>query len=94
VFYRLEWRLEQLLVEFATEMGHLVALCLARFRVAPEVVCKVNQRVVREILPERPAFWFYLGDSLPKGNDDTIPRVHLEEMVDPTDIAFPVPPPF
>lgn len=93
-YWKCSPELEELLVGFATEMDHLVALCLARFRVAPEVVLKVNRRVRREILPQRPAFWFYLGEELPKGNDVTVPRVHLKEIVDPIDIIFPVPPPF
>jgi len=95
---RVHWKcspeLEDLLVGFGKEMDHLLALCFAGFRVTPKVVRKVNRRVKREILLHRPAFWFYLGEDLPKANDLSVPRIHIREVVKPADVLCPTPPAF
>jgi len=74
-----------LVVGFATEMDHLVALCLAGFCLNPNAIRQVNRRVKKEILPQRPAFWLYLAGEVPVGNDPKIPRVHYDEIVNPID---------
>jgi len=86
--------LEDLFVGFATEMDRLVALCFAGFKVTPKVVHKVNRRVKREIIPHRPAFWFHLDENLPKANDLSVPRIHIQEVVEPIDVYCPTPPAF
>ena len=70
-------------VHFASEMGHLVALCIAGLRVDPVAVDKVRERVEKEVLPLRPSFWFHMDRDLPKGNDLDVPRIHYDEMVNP-----------
>ncbi len=84
-------RIGDLLVGFATEMDHLVALCLVGFCVRPKVIHKVYRRVETEIVPQRPAFWLYLGGERPGENDSRIPRVHYDEVVNPID-GFYAPP--
>ena len=80
------------LVPFITEMGSLVALCLAGFRLDPYDTEVVNQQISNKILPLRPAFWLYLGLNLPKGNNTDVPRVHYDEIIRPID-WFRSPPP-
>ena len=80
-----------LLVDFATEMDHLVALCLVGFNIRPKVIRKVYQRVEKQIRPPRQAFWFYLDGERPGENDSRIPRVHYDEIVNPID-GFYAPP--
>lgn len=93
-YWKCSSQLEELLVGFATEMDHLVALCFAGFRVTPKVARKVNRRVKREIIPHRPALWFRMDEALPKANDVTVPRIHLKEMVYPIHVFCPAPPTF
>lgn len=78
--------MEDLIVGFATEMEHLVALCLVGFRISSEVVRKIEQRVEKEILPLRPSFWCHFG--FPASNDPNVPVVHMAEIVDPVDIPY------
>ncbi len=75
------------------KLDHLVALCFAGFRVTPKVVYKVILRVKRE-LPHRQAFWFFLGKNLPKANDLSAPRIHIQEVVEPIYVYCPSPPDF
>jgi len=81
------------LVPFVTKMTRLVCLCLVGFDCDPSEVQQLNQRFTREILPNRPEFWFYVGPQLPEGNDQTVPRVHYDEIICPID-AFRAPPIF
>ena len=86
--------LEDPLVHFALEMKNLVALCLAGLRFDSAVAAKVRERVVNEILPLRPSFWFYLDYDLPEGNDPTVPRIHYDEIVNPPIWLLGFPPSF
>ena len=85
---------EDLLVSFASQIDHLVAPCLAGFRIDPNVILGVEWRIVQEICRERPSFWFYLARDLPKGNDPKIPRIHYDGIVDPIDWYYAPPPSF
>lgn len=75
--------MEHVLVEFATLMERLVALCFAGFRTTPTVARKVKRRIVKEVVPVRPSFWFYIGRQLPLANDTSVPRIHYNEIVCP-----------
>lgn len=83
--------IEHLLVDFAVKMDHLVALCLAGFLIDPKIIGNVYQRVEKEILPLRPSFWFYLAGQRPAENDCSIPRIHYDEVVNPTEGFFAPP---
>ncbi len=85
--------LEDSLVSFAKKMTHLVALSLIGFQIDRPTAEHVHQRLLKEIIPLRPPFWFYLGPKLPEDNDTSVPRIHYEEMVNPID-AWNAPPQF
>ena len=78
-------KLEHVLVEFATVMERFVALCFVGFRTTPTAARKVNRRLVKEVIPVRPSFWFYIDRQLPLPNDITVPRIHYDEIVNPAD---------
>ena len=69
--------LENFLVEFVKEMTHLVALCLVGIQFRPDTAAQLTI----EILPLRPPFWFSLGPELPKMNDQSVPKIHGDEIV-------------
>ena len=86
--------LPDFLLPFVIKMKHLVALCLVGFQMKRNEVQELKRRFTDEIVPTRPAFWYYLDPQLPEGNDPSIvPRVHYDEIVCPED-AFDVPPRF
>ena len=71
-------------VKFTTAMKLLVALCfvtpiLLDRTTVDDVVAELNHYVV----PQRPAFWFHFGSSLPRANDPSVPRIHYDEIVCP-----------
>ena len=73
-------------MDFATVMERLVALCFLGFRITPNVARKVNRRLMEEVIPLRPSFWFYietLQTQFPNVNDTRIPRIHHDEIVNP-----------
>jgi len=41
---------------------------------------QINQRMTEEVLPTRPALWFYLGSKFPDATD--APLIHYLELVD------------
>ncbi len=67
---------------------HLVALCLVGFPIDSSVL---DGQFMAEILPDRPAFWFYLGSELPKASDLTVPRIHYNGIVNPIDPMYALP---
>lgn len=75
--------MEHVLVEFATVMERLVALCFAGFRITPKVDRKVNRRLLKEVIPLRPSFWFHLSRNFPLVNDTSVPQIHRDEILDP-----------
>ena len=75
--------MEHVLVEFATAMERLVALCFAGFRTTPNIGREVKRRLLEEVIPVRPSFWFYIGRQLPLVNDTSVPRIHYNEIVCP-----------
>jgi len=81
------------LLSFVSEMTHLVAICLVGFHFDSIQVDVLKKRFTEEVVPHRPAFWFYVGPKLPRGNDTTIPRIHYDEIVRPVE-AFYAPPRF
>ena len=85
--------LEDFLVTFVKKMPHLVVLCLAGIQFDPNAVEVVKRRFTEEILPDRPAFWLYLGSNLPEENDPSVPRIHSIEIVNPIE-WFYTPPEF
>lgn len=78
--------MEDLIVGFATEMERLVALCVVGFRMNSDVVRNIEQRVEKEILPQRPSFWCHFD--FPNSNDPEVPVVHMTEILDPFDIPY------
>ena len=73
--------LPNILVNLATvQLPRLFAFCLV-YPLDFIIRKTITDRFREEILPNRPSFWFHLGDSLPRGTD--VPRVHLDEIVVP-----------
>jgi len=80
--------LQDAILPFVKGMPHLVALGLLGF---PIDSCLVEQQLIDEIVPNRPAFWSFLGSELPKASDLSVPRIHYEEIVDPIDPYYDSP---
>lgn len=83
--------LEDFILPFVKGMPHLVALCLIGLPIEPTELFK--RQITEEVLPHRPAFWYYLGESYPKENDPSVPRIHFNDIVYDFD-PFYYPPPF
>ena len=84
--------LGELIVEFAKGMVHLVCLGFFGFRIDPSAAEMIQRRITEEVVPLRPAFWFYLGKEVPEENDESVPRIHYEEIVNPVWESYIVPP--
>ncbi len=82
-----------LIVQFASGMHNLVALCLVNMGLHHAIIQEVNRRITAEIHPSKPSFWFYSGDRLPDKNGPNFPPIHCDQIVYPTD-WFAVPPKF
>lgn len=85
--------LQESILLFVKQMPHLVALCLTGFPIDHTFV---EQQLIDQMAPEkenRPAFWFHLGENLPKGSDLSIPRTHFDGIVNPID-PYEAPPCF
>ena len=78
------------ILPFVKGSPHMVALCLVGLPIDPRIV---EQQFIRNINPDRPAFWFYVGSELPEAKDHTIPRIHYEGIVNPNN-PYDAPPSF
>lgn len=63
----------------SVRLPRLLAFCLI-YPLEARVVEQVSNEFTK-ISQSRPSFWYYLGDSIPRGV--SVPRVHLEEIIDP-----------
>ena len=70
------------LVGTISKLEALIVLCITH-PVADLVVETVREMLRTEVLPHRPAFWFHIGDDLPHAGNVDVPRVHLEEVIQP-----------
>ena len=92
--YRMERQfaeLEDFLLPFTKRMHHLVALCLIGLPI--ESTELFHRQITEEVLPLRPAFWYYLGAYYPEENDVNVPRIHYDEILFPIN-PFDSPPTF
>ncbi len=87
--------LEESLIKFSTKMSHLVAFCLLGFgNLETSDAEDSSRRLTEKMQSSRPAFWLHLGAGRKiENNDPSVPRIHMDEIVDPVD-WFYVPPPF
>lgn len=69
------------LVDFTLKMKHLSCLSLSLKQLDRKLVQQVHQRIVNEVLPSRPSFWFHLGSKIPDAVDPSVPKVHYQEMI-------------
>ncbi len=83
--------LEDFILPFVKGMPHLIALCLIGLPILPTELFK--RQLTEEVLPLRPAFWYYQDDEYPEENDASVPRIHYDEIVYHFD-PFYDPPPF
>ena len=77
------------IVKFASELPHLVALCISfyhtDFGLDFDLTNQVNQRIMEEVLPSKPSFWFHLDwEDRPMPSVTSVPLVHYREMVSPS----------
>ncbi len=86
--------LEDFLLTFVSEMKHLVVLCLVGVDMNPGSIELVKRRLIEEVIPIRPSFWFYFGEKLPEGFDPEVPPIHYDEIVYPPDWSHSAPPSF
>ena len=82
--------LQDSILPFVKGSPNLAALCLVGFPIDPFVV---QQQLIKEIVPNRPAFWFHLGLELPEASDLSVPRIHFNSIVDPVN-PYEAPPHF
>lgn len=70
------------------KLPRLVAFSLV-YPLDVQTIETISDQLNKLIMPNRPSFWFYLGDTLPR--DTTMPRIHLDEIVDPREYidSFP-----
>lgn len=69
------------IVRFASEMPHLVALCIVFKDLCSDLIEEVNRRIVEEDI-FKPSLWFYLNSKCrPNPSNSTVPFVHYQEMV-------------
>lgn len=73
------------LVDFAKKKENLIALCLAGFEIDCTTAQHLRQRLADEIVPLRFPFWFHVGPELPNVIDESVPRIHYDEIVNPVD---------
>jgi len=76
---------QEFIVPFAKGMTHLVCLGIFGFPFDPSAAEEIRRRLTEEVVPHREAFWFHLGENLPKENDTSVPRIHFDEIVAPRD---------
>jgi len=74
-------------------MKRLVLICLAGIRLNSADINAIKQYWSGKVVPDRPGFRHFFGPDLPKGNDPTFPRIHMDEIVRPID-WFLAPPHF
>ena len=71
-------------------LEHFTLLCVI-YPVADSIVRAIQEAVRTKNALLRPAFWFFIGSSLPRGGSLNIPRVHLDEIILP--VSYFVTPP-
>jgi len=76
-----DFNLADFLVQFIFKMKHLTALCLVFYELYPSLIRQVNQKIAEEILPLRPALWFYLDRKIPNGVEPSVSAVYYSDMV-------------
>lgn len=78
------------LMDLFMRLPRLLLFCFV-YSLNDEIIEKLTRELNKSIVKSRPSFWFHLGDSLPRGV--SVPRVHLDEMIDPHQYleSFPVP---
>ena len=84
---------EKFVVPFAKGITRLVALGLFGFPFDPSAAEGIRRQLTEEVVPHREAFWFHLGEEVPKENDTSVPRIHYNEIVAPV-WAYYAPPKF
>lgn len=78
--------LADFIVKFACKMPHLVALCIHFFDLNShhKMLKKVNRRILKEVIPSKPSFWFYFDWSdRPLPSESNVPFIHYQQMVSP-----------
>jgi len=83
-------KLPDFIVDFALKMKRLVCCCIVFDLLNPNLIKEVQQRIVKEVVPIRPSFWFHLGREVPLASNLSVPSIHYHEMVEP---MVYVPPP-
>lgn len=76
--------LQNVLLDFVKRMHHLVAFCfITASNIQPGTVEELNQKFDEFVFPTRPAFWYHVGQELPRATDPTVPRIHYDQIVCP-----------
>lgn len=70
-------QIQESILSFVKRMGHLVHLSLSYF---PFDVTVIQEQLIKEILPSRPAFWASLSPSveIAKTNDLSVSSIHYD----------------
>lgn len=83
--------LEDLILSFVSKMKNLVVFCLVGLEIYPFVLLSLQKRMELHVTPSRPALWMHFGPELPECTDLSVPRVHYDGIVNPSDPYFAPP---
>lgn len=76
--------LQNALLDFVKRMPRLVAFCfITASDIQPTTLGELKQKFDELVLPIRPAFWYHVGQTLPRSTDPTVPRIHYNQIVSP-----------
>ena len=79
-------QLENSLFTFVSEMKHLVVLCFVGFEMDHTALEVVKRRLIEEIIPNRPSFWFCFDQELPNRYHER--RIRGPRSCMPSDVPF------
>ena len=68
-------------VQFATKMKRLLAVCVEFFQFNPALVEEIRSRIVEEVVPARSNLWFHVDRKRPYVAD--VPPIHYFGLIEP-----------
>lgn len=76
--------LQNALLDFVRRMPRLIAFCfITASDIQPTTLGELKRKFDELVLPIRPAFWYHVGQTLPRSTDPTVPRIHYNQIVSP-----------
>ena len=84
-----------MLYQFVMKMQHLVAIWIVSEPLLYDrtTVALLNERLKNAAIPSRPSLWYHFGSNFSMVNHLSIPRIHYDEIIRPTEFIH-IPPKF